>query len=102
MKCLITRKILRFLCTARKRESEMKTADLTFRDLLDGSRGGVYIEKVFSEFSIERKKLFKRWYRQTGEFDSTGVYPSQGLLKTPYDFLDDVGTSIMREEELWE
>lgn len=73
-----------------------------FRDLLDGARGGEFIEQVFAEFSQERKKLFKRWYRQTGEFESTGVYPSQGLLKTPYDFLDDVGTSIMREEELWE
>ncbi len=80
----------------------MKTQALTFRDLLDGSRGGAYVEKVFSGFSKERKKLFKRWYRQTGEFDTTGVYPSQGLLRTPYDFLDVMGTSIMPEDQLWE
>lgn len=69
-----------------------------FRDLLDAKLGREYIEEVAE--TKERIDIFKKWYKESGEGGE--VYPSQGLLSTPYDYLDVLGKTILSEGELWE
>lgn len=71
---------------------------IDFQKLLVHEHGTKALEKVFSVYDKSRNVLFKRWYEQTGEFEE--IYPSQGLLKTPYDFLEHLGKTLMPEDEL--
>lgn len=71
-----------------------------FRHVLDGRRGNAYIRKLMAPNKRDKSAWFDRWYKESGEFGE--VYPSQGLLKTPYDYLDYVGKTLLSEEELAE
>ena len=71
----------------------------TFRNFLDSKTADRWLKDEFGERQ-GRVEGFKRWYRQTGEAGE--IYPSQGLLGTPYDYLEYLGKTMMAEEELWE
>lgn len=44
-----------------------------------------YILHKLAPFEKNQKEYFKRWYQESG--DENSAYPSQGLLHTPFDFL---------------
>lgn len=46
--------------------------------------------------SGERDKVISRWLDLSRESENT--YPSQGLLQTPYDYLDVAGTQMLPQE----
>ncbi|OGD63048.1 hypothetical protein A2160_05405 [Candidatus Beckwithbacteria bacterium RBG_13_42_9] len=72
----------------------------SFQQLLKNTSGERYIQKRLHLFQKEKMLLFKRWYKETGEDGE--VYPSQGLLITPFDYLPYVGKTLLPEEELWQ
>lgn len=48
--------------------------------------------------SSERDKVISRWLDFSRE--SENAYPSQGLLQTPYDYLDVAGTQMLPQEAI--
>jgi hypothetical protein len=73
---------------------------IDFQKLLLLEPGTDYIDRTFKEYEPDRNRLFAKWYGETGELGE--IYPSQGLLRTPYDYLEHLGKTLMSEEELWE
>ena len=73
---------------------------LDFQKILQHKTGTNFVEKLFKKYLKDKNTLFERWYRETGEFGE--IYPSQGLLRTPYDFLESVGKTLMPEDEFLE
>ena len=75
----------------------LKKKKIGFFELLDSTMGGKFLDECCGrEF---KKREFERWYKQTGEAGE--IFPSQGLLKTPCDYLEYLGKTLMGEEELW-
>ncbi|OGV91831.1 hypothetical protein A3A66_02530 [Microgenomates group bacterium RIFCSPLOWO2_01_FULL_46_13] len=70
----------------------------SFHQLLNQDKGEAYLKKILPQTPTAKNHWFSRWYQETGEFGE--IYPSQGLLKTPYDFIDSVGKVLLAEEEL--
>lgn len=77
----------------------MATSIPGFIDFLDAKVANEWMDGVYGT-DTNKMEVFAGWYRETGEAGE--IYPSQGLLKTPFDFLDYVGKTLMGEEELWE
>ena len=75
------------------------TNHIPFNHLLDAHYGEVYLQKILKPFRLQKRAFFQTWYDQTGEAEE--VYPSQGLLHTPFDYLNFVGKSLLPEAELW-
>lgn len=73
---------------------------IPFKHLLDAAAGEKFLHRLFKPYEKNRRSLFQSWYHQTGE--TSEVYPSQGLLLTPFDYLDFVGKTLLPEAELWE
>ncbi len=74
-------------------------ATIPFKHLLDAEYGEKFLHRLLKPYEKNRRELFQRWYNQTGE--ATEVYPSQGLLLTPFDYLNFVGKTLLPETELW-
>jgi hypothetical protein len=72
---------------------------ILFKHLLDATYGEKFLHRLFKPYEKKRRELFQPWYNQTGE--ASEVYPSQGLLLTPFDYLDYVGKTLLPEAELW-
>lgn len=71
-----------------------------FKQFLSEPVGDKYIKDHFSVYSGRRMEIFKRWYGETGSEGE--VFPSQGLLNTPFDNLEYLGKTLMGEDELWQ
>ena len=74
-------------------------SSIAFTYLLDATKGEKYLQKRLSIYKKDKHIFFQRWYHETGE--SSEIYPSQGLLHTPFDYLDFVGKTLLSEAELW-
>jgi hypothetical protein len=77
----------------------MDTNQISFTDLLTYEKGEDYLDQLFNKQSNSKKEIFKPWYKETGAEGE--VYPSQGLLLTPFDYLSFVGKTLTSEDELW-
>jgi len=75
-------------------------AIIPFKHLLDADHGERFLHRIFKPYEKKRRILFQPWYHQTG--GAGEVYPSQGLLLTPFDYLNFVGKTLLPEDELWE
>lgn len=73
---------------------------ISFKDLQDQTLGGEHLESQFADYLNRKNELFERWYKQSGEAGE--VYPSQGMLATPFDYLPKLGKTLLSEEELWD
>ncbi len=73
---------------------------MDFLDLLEQDHGNDYISTLFAPYKDNRQVLFEPWYKETG--GNGEIYPSQGLLVTPMDYLDFVGRTLMSEKDLWD
>jgi len=73
---------------------------ISFSDLLDKQKGESYLNSKIKPFENNHGQLFSRWYRISGE--AKEVYPSQGLLVTPFDYLQFLGKTILSDSKLWE
>lgn len=73
---------------------------LPFKEMLDQKKGGEWLAEIVKQSVSDKQLIYHKWYKQTGEAGE--IYPSQGLLKTPFDYLDFLGKTLMNEDELWE
>jgi hypothetical protein len=72
----------------------------TFKEFQDQKIGGEFIDRELSAYAQQKIELFKRWYKQSGEAGE--IYPSQGLLSTPFDYVSKLGKTILSDELLWD
>lgn len=70
-----------------------------FEELRESSEGERRIGALVAE-SEKQEGYLERWMELSRE--AKEVYPSQGLLETPYDFLDPVGMKKLDEGEIKE
>lgn len=75
---------------------EQLRADLN--NLRDPILGKKRIKELLKEKETNLESYLSPWYRFSKESDH--VYPSQGLLKTPYDFLDEVSRQMLPQESM--
>ncbi len=73
---------------------------ISFHNLLNNEKGEEYIHKLTRGYEKNRNTLFDRWYKITGE--AKEIYPSQGLLTTPFDYLQFLGKTLLTDEDLWQ
>lgn len=73
---------------------------ISFYNLLDNKKGELYINRLAKSFGGSHAHFFERWYKLTGE--AKEIYPSQGLLVTPFDYLPYLGKTILSDEKLWQ
>ena len=64
--------------------------------LRDQVTGKKRIKELLKEKEKDLEKYLSIWYRFSKEADH--VYPSQGLLRTPYDFLNGVNLQMLPQE----
>lgn len=76
------------------------TTALSFFEILDHIRGIEFLRERMHAYEAQKNELFERWYRETGE--SGEIYPSQGLLLTPFDYLPSLGKTILSDKALWD
>jgi len=74
--------------------------NINFRDLLDNKKGEAYINRFAKSLYKNHSQFIERWYKITGE--AKEIYPSQGLLVTPFDYLPYLGKTILSDEKLWQ
>lgn len=69
-----------------------------FKLLRDPQKGRERIEKKLAELEKDRSKYFEEWYAFSKE--NGDVYPNQGLLTTPYDYLDYHSFQMLPQEKV--
>jgi len=77
-----------------------KLNSITFQNLLNNQKGEEYLRKLVGKYEENRNLLFERWYKISGE--AKEMYPSQGLLTTPFDYQNFLGKTLLSDDKLWE
>lgn len=78
------------------------TTDLweSFEKLRESSYGESHIKEILSVRESKTGEYLERWLSFSKESDE--VYPSQGLLLTPYDFLEVKSLTLLPQQEMIE
>ena len=74
--------------------NSMKQDFYTLRDPKSGQKIKAKIESALKD----QEKYLRKWYAFSKE--NTNVYPSQGLLTTPYDYLDYESMQMLPQEKI--
>jgi len=71
-----------------------------YEDLMDPILGKKRIKNLLEDKEKNHHEYLKKWYSLSKE--AKFVYPSQGLLQTPFDYLDIKSISLLPQEQLIE
>lgn len=71
-----------------------------YEDLLDPEKGSARILKALAPLEKKSYEYLDKWYAFSR--NSKEVYPSQGLLETPFDYLDIKSISLLPQEQIIE
>ncbi|CAG1021280.1 Inosine-5'-monophosphate dehydrogenase [Patescibacteria group bacterium] len=71
-----------------------------YEDLMDPIKGVRRIENALKDREENYHEYLEKWYALSKGAEY--VYPSQGLLQTPFDYLDIKSESILPQEQLME
>lgn len=79
---------------------DLAALKLDFEELRDSVKGKKRIKSICQPLEEKMSEYLQPWYAFSKE--SEFVYPSQGLLFTPFDYLDCKGTSLLPQEVMVE
>ncbi len=71
-----------------------------YEDLMDPIKGKKRIKDLLKDKENNHHEYLQKWYALSKE--AKYVYPSQGLLQTPFDYLDIKSLSLLPQEQLIE
>lgn len=71
-----------------------------YEDLMDPIKGKKRIKDLLEDKEQNHHEYLEKWYAISKE--AKFVYPSQGLLQTPFDYLDIKSMSLLPQEQLIE
>ncbi len=71
-----------------------------YEELMNPESGSQRIKKALEEHEKNHHNYLEKWYALSKE--AKYVYPSQGLLQTPFDYLDIKSLSLLPQEQLIE
>jgi len=81
-------------------QSTLNRLEQDFKDLRNPIKGRKYIEDKLAKYEANETEYLKGWNmfsKEDGE-----VYPDQGLLSTPYDYLDYHSTQLLPHKKVVE
>lgn len=83
-----------------KKNNALDLLNKDYRDLTDPVIGKKRIKDALKEKEANYSEYLEKWYALSKE--AKYVYPSQGLLQTPFDYLDIKSLSLLPQEQLIE
>ena len=83
-----------------KSVSSFSKMEEDFKNLRDAAKGKAYIEDKLATYEADESKYLESWNKFSKE--NGDVYPDQGLLATPYDYLDYHSTQMLPSKKVIE